>query len=455
MKLLLVRPAPSKETIGLQHLMIVEPLELEILAALKRPHDEVRVVDMILEKKPFEYFLRQFNPDVLCVTGYITNVPAMIQYCSTGKKINQELATIVGGVHCEVCPGDLDHPAIEFRVVRNAAISFTHLLNHIEGNGVLPPGILRKGEPFEESALPAFNFSVPFPDRSSVARYRNKYFYIFQDKVALLKTSFGCPYSCTFCFCKVITRGKYIRRSLNEILDELQSIREKEIYIVDDDFLFDSRWLKDFITGINSRKIEKHFLVYGRADFIAENPELMHELKNIGLKTVIVGFESFTDTELDQYNKRTSAGMYRQTMKVLKREKIDCFATIIIPPHWGKSDFSHMVKTIKELGIHFVNLQPLTPLPGTGLSVDESEMMISRSEYEKWDLAHVAVKPSALSVSEFYRELLKAYMSILYHPPVLLKYLVSYKPAMLWKMFLGGLRVNKQYRKKMKESRHA
>jgi radical SAM superfamily enzyme YgiQ (UPF0313 family) len=455
MKILLVRPAPSEETIGLQHLMIVEPLELEILAALKRPSDEVLVLDMILEKKPFDYFLKQFNPDILCVTGYITNVPAMIRYCSTGKNLNTALVTIAGGVHCEVCPDDLDHPNVDFRVVRNAAVTFTRLLNHIESNEELPPGILKKSESLLEPNLPAFDFRVPFPDRTSVARYRKKYFYIFQDKVALIKTSFGCPYSCTFCFCKVITSGKYIRRPLPEILDELQSISEKEIYIVDDDFLFDSRWLKEFIAGIKSRKIEKHFLVYGRADFIAENPALMHELKLIGLKTVIVGFESFSDTELDRYNKKTHAGMYRQTMEVLKREKIDCFATIIIPPHWSKNDFRHMVKTIKELGIHFVNLQPLTPLPGTGLSFDENEMMISRSEYEKWDLAHVAIKPSSLSVAEFYSELLKAYMSILYHPPVLLKYLVSYKPAMLLKMFFGGLRVNKQYRKKMKESRNA
>ena len=31
MKLLLIRPRPEKETIGLQHVMIVEPLELAVL----------------------------------------------------------------------------------------------------------------------------------------------------------------------------------------------------------------------------------------------------------------------------------------------------------------------------------------------------------------------------------------------------------------------------------------
>ncbi|HRQ29880.1 MAG TPA: hypothetical protein PLU49_07380, partial [Saprospiraceae bacterium] len=53
LKILMVRPKPSPETIGLQHLMVVEPLELEILYALKRPQDEALIVDLIIEKKPF------------------------------------------------------------------------------------------------------------------------------------------------------------------------------------------------------------------------------------------------------------------------------------------------------------------------------------------------------------------------------------------------------------------
>ena len=48
MKILMIRPRPEEETIGLQHVMIVEPMELEVLGALRRDHDEVVVVDMII-----------------------------------------------------------------------------------------------------------------------------------------------------------------------------------------------------------------------------------------------------------------------------------------------------------------------------------------------------------------------------------------------------------------------
>ena len=453
MKILMVRPRPSSETIGLQHLMIVEPLELEVLCALKRDTDAVAVVDMILEKRSFESFITEYQPDVLCVTGYITNVPEMISYCETAKRMINNITTIVGGVHCEVCPEDFDHSAIDFRVVRNAALIFTDLLNHIEKQSDFPKGILKKGDSLKDIQLPEFDFRVPFPDRESVSRYRDKYFYIYQDKVALIKTSFGCPYNCSFCFCRIITNGQYFQRPLPEVMQELEQIKEKEIYIVDDDFLVDKKWLQQFILEIKNRKIHKHFLIYGRADFIAKNPDILHELAEIGLNTIIVGFESFSDKELDSYNKNTSVEMYKETMNVLHKEKITCFATIIIPPEWDKQDFRNMVSVVKYLGLHFVNLQPLTPLPKTGISFPESQIIIKRTEYEKWDLAHITVQPTKLTVPEFYNEILKAYNDILYTPKVLWKYLTTYKPGMLFKMLVGGFKVSKQYRQKIKEAR--
>jgi len=236
-------------------------------------------------------------------------------------------------------------------------------------------------------------------------------------------------------------------------MQELEQMNEKEIYIVDDDFLVDKKRLEEFIFEIKKGKINKHFLVYGRADFIANNPDVIHNLAEIGLRTVIVGFESFSDKELDAYNKHTSVEMYKETMKVLHREKITCFATIIIPPEWDKQDFRHMVSVVKSLGIHFVNLQPLTPLPKTGISFPESQLIIDRKNYEKWDLAHITVQPTKLTVPEFYTEIMKAYNSILYSPGVLWNYLTSYKPGMLLKMLVGGYKVSQQYRQKIKEAR--
>ena len=107
--------------------------------------------------------------------------------------------------------------------------------------------------------------------------------------------------------------------------------------------------------------------------------------------------------------------MYKQTMAVLHREKLDVFATIIIPSDWDKNDFRHMVKVLKSLKIHFINLQPLTPLPKTGISFPEEELIIDKRNYPLWDLAHISVRPTKLSVPEFYQEILNKDIRQLQH----------------------------------------
>ncbi|MBN1895539.1 radical SAM protein [bacterium] len=452
MKVLLMRPRPSPETIGLQHLMIVEPLELEMLAALIRPPDVPIIIDMILERHPVQHFLRRINPDVFCVTGYITHVRIMIRYCRIAKMINPHIRTIVGGVHCEVLPEDLDDASIDFRVVRNAAIQFPLVLDHIRNGSDLPLGALRTGEAFHLKNLPDYDFQVPFPDRSLTQKYRKAYFYIFQERVALIKTAFGCPHSCNFCYCRKITGGSYHERPLGSVMKELQAVQEKNIYIVDDDFLVSPDRVLRFIEENRSAGLDKRYLVYGRADFIARHPRVIEKFGEAGLRTVIVGLESFDDRELAGYGKLSKAAENREAVRILNLCHIDCYATLILSPHWGRKDFDLCRDNLKALGIHYVNLQPLTPLPGTEIKVGEAEQLFSRHDFEKWDLAHVSIRPTQMSVATFYECILRLYRQILFQPRILLGYVRKYRPVMCYKMFKGSLLVRRQYDRKMREA---
>lgn len=451
MKILFVRPKPSKETIGLQHVMIVEPLELEVLATLAGAANQSVIIDMILENRQIDYFIRKEKPDIFCVTGYITNVPGMIDYCRCAKGINQAIITIAGGVHCEVCPEDFNDGSIDYRVVRNATVVFPQLLEYLRNNSTFPKGILRYNELPLHSELPPFDFYFPLPDRTLTNRYRKDYFYIFHEKVALIKTSFGCPFTCNFCFCRAITKERYFERPLADVIEELHSIKEKNVYIVDDDFLSSRTRVTDFIEANRSAHLDKNYLLYGRADFIAFNPDVMSDFKAVGLKTVIVGFESFYDHELKSYHKNTEAKTNEEAMKVLNNNQIECYATIIVSPGWGREEFDFCRDKILELGIHYVNLQPFTPLPGTGNKVERDDLIIPYSDFTRWDLAHVTIRPKKMSTADFYKNILRLYNSILFQPAFLVDYIKKYNLAMLLKMFWGSIKVRKQYLLKIKE----
>ena len=95
-----------------------------------------------------------------------------------------------------------------------------------------------------------------------------------------------------------------------------------------------------------------------------------------------------------------------------------------------------MVSEMQHLGIHFVNLQPLTPFPGTGVSPVNGSLIIDKADYEKWDLAHITVMPKQMSVVDFYKQILKSYQQILFQPRIILDYLLHQSWAMVLQFFL-------------------
>ncbi|MDD4545405.1 MAG: cobalamin-dependent protein, partial [Bacteroidales bacterium] len=94
MKILFLRPSAPEETIGLQHLMIVEPLELELLATLVEKEHEVIIIDLILEKQSAEYFIKKYMPDMVCITGYITHTADMLKISQKAKEINSKIIIV-------------------------------------------------------------------------------------------------------------------------------------------------------------------------------------------------------------------------------------------------------------------------------------------------------------------------------------------------------------------------
>jgi radical SAM superfamily enzyme YgiQ (UPF0313 family) len=450
MNILLIRPKPSNETIGLQHVMICEPLELEYLAGnIKHEDVDTFIIDMIIEKKPIEYFIKQYQPDIVGLTGYITHIKIINELSRRIRAVNPEIVIVVGGVHAEVMPEDFDSPYIDYVVEANPIDTFNEIISYVKNktrdeikHQPHIKGTYRIGT--VNLKMPTFNYSQP--NRSKVDGYRSRYYYMFHNPCALMKTSFGCPYNCSFCFCKEITDGKYYERNLDSVIEELKTIAEKEIYIVDDDFLFSRDRLNAFCDELQANNIKKKFLVYGRADFIANNEDIIERLAENGLSAVIVGLESYRDKDLDSYNKHTSIKENEKAVEILKKYDIELYATIILPMDFTKKDFINLGLWIKKLGIKFVNLQPLTPLPGTDIFNEyEKDLIIKRNDYEKWDLAHLALKPIHLSVRAYYLEIIKLYYRIIMSPESIKNMIRKYGLGPVLKLSKGSFFVTWQY----------
>ena len=453
MKVLLIRPNPPKETIGLQHVMVCEPLELEYLVSNVpeniRNKVDLRIYDLILEKKSYNKILVEENPDFVVFTGYITHIGVIKELAKIAKEMIPTVKTGVGGVHAEVVPEDFNSPFIDFIYNKNPVEAFNETLIGLLGDITIEN--IKNNISLLESNDKSFNLN--HPDRKSVERYRKDYYYMFHNPCALIKTSYGCPYNCSFCFCKEITGGKYYTRDINDVLLELEKISEEEIYIVDDDFLYDTNRIIEFINGLKSRNINKKFLIYGRADFIASNEELIRRFKEVGLQAVIVGIESVREKDLKEYHKGTTKEINEKCIDILKNLDVELYATLILPLDFTKGDFKELRRWLRNLDVRFVNLQPLTPLPGTDIFKKYApHLLVKRDGYPKWDMAHVVLRPEDMSIRAYYYEILLSYYRVIMRPRHLKALIKKYGIKECIKLLRGSSYVSWQYVKKIVNS---
>ena len=468
MNVLLFRPRPDKETIGLQNVMICEPLELEYISAnIEALGHTCTIVDMIIEKKNVPYFVKLYNPDVVGITGYISHVNIMKRYAKEAKEVNKKIVTIIGGVHAEDNPADFESPYVDYIIRANGIRTFIDILNKLEkdknntktNEGGNKSEIIGEEDEIECIYVPGkkppkkdTTFNYLYPDRDKVNKYRSKYYYMFHRNCTLIKTSFGCPYNCKFCFCRQIMDDQYFARDLEDIVNELATIPETEIYIVDDDFLVGRERILKFCDLLEQRGIEKKYLIYGRADYIAANEDVIKRFKEVGLRAVIVGLESCDSKQLDDYNKRTNVAINEKAVGILKKYDVECYGTFILGLDWTWDDFNALYKWIKKLGLVFVNLQPLTPLRGTDIYEKYKPRFIVREdEYEKWDLAHLVVRPDNISVRKYYWYTMVLYYRITANPISGWYMVKKYGLHDTLKLSIGAVAVNNQYWKKFIE----
>jgi radical SAM superfamily enzyme YgiQ (UPF0313 family) len=450
MNVLLVRPKPDRETIGLQNVMICEPLELEYAGAcLQARGDAVVIVDMILERKTIGCYVKKYKPDVVGITGYISHVNVIKEYAREIKLVAPQCKVIVGGVHAEVVPADFWDEHIDYILRANGLKTMIEILNFLDRNED-PSGLPGVYQPDHKSCFKETHFDYPLPDRNLTARYRKKYYYMFHNPCALMKTSFGCPYQCSFCFCRQVTDGAYFTREVEDIIAELKSIPETEIYLVDDNFLVEARQLLTFCDELEKHDIHKKFLIYGRADFIAGHEEIIARFASCGLRAVIVGLESNSEQELQKYHKQSSVTINETAIAILKKYHVECYGTLILGMDWSKADFNRLQQWLRKLDIKFINLQPFTPLPGTELYAEyQDQLIVPRQDYAKWDLAHLTVKPSQMSISRYYWNIILLYYRITMRPKNLFRMIRQYGLKENIKLTIGASKISYQYFRKM------
>lgn len=420
MKVLLIKP----ETVGIFALTAQvdhEPLEMEYLyTVIKFLGHEAVIYDRRHDLTSLKKKLRKVKPDVVCMTGYITQEPLTKKLTKAVKKINPKISVVLGGSHVEINYRNFYDSDADYLYHLSGLKNFALLMLYLSGEKKDLPLEDIKGICYRKDGEWIFNdkevespADLPVPDRSYLYANLKRYGYLKFRPLALVKNSYSCPNACTFCYCTNRNGGAYRCRNVEHLVEEIASLVVPNVHITDDNFLVSREYLQEFIRLIKEKNVQKKFLIYGRADFIAENEDIMKELAEIGLSLVMVGLEATDDKELDSYNKHATVWHNEECVRILSENNIICAGLFIVHQDMDKKDFKDLYKWIASRPI-IPTVSVFTPMQGAANYKEYEKDLVSK-DIRKQDLFHCILKPKHMSVFAFTMQYYKMSMKLAFH----------------------------------------
>ena len=411
--MLVVKPRPPRQNIRFDRLINSEPLELEYLATVLDRH-EVRLLNGVTDRRAPEAVARAFRPQVVLFTAYVTDIPAVLAAAQRLKRLPDAPLVFVGGVYAEVAPAHFYADGIDGVFFAGQLAGIAAALDRLargEEFRDVPGASFRHGDGFRANpCADAGIHTLPTPRRVLLEQQPRAFRYLHYRNCASVKTSFGCPGRCTFCFCRRMNGGRYTARPLAEVLDEIEALPTDTVFLVDDNFLVETERLQEFCDGVQARGLRKRFIAYGTAHFIARHPEVMRRLREAGLRGLIVGFEFVTDAALAGVGKAGSAADNDATVAICRELEIDLFALFIVDPQWRAAEFRQLAAYCASREVCFATFATLTRFPDSGCEPT------GRERWWRYDLLRLHEEPAHMSRRRYYLWLYYLYLLPGLHP---------------------------------------
>ena len=412
MRVLLIYPNANKKVLSWGDTgALAEPIALEYIAAVAEQEGcEVKLLDLRLHNELLEETLSSFAPDVVGLTGYSMHVLRCLEVAALAKEILPSCRTVVGGHHATLEPVDFQEPQIDYIVCGEGTSAFRALLAQIEEKDLdrsISGVYARRNGSFHYGGPPGplHIDDIPIPDRRLTPEDRANYFIDWMKPIAMMRTSVGCPYRCSFCSLWRLMNGRYHVRDLDRVVEELKTIDEKSIFLVDDEPFVNAMRMRDLAGKIERSGIKKHFFSYCRTDSLIRERETVRQWRDIGLRRLLLGIETVFDDEAARYNKKQNNAQVIKAIQIGAELDVHLLCNFIVHPSYTEKEFNGLIGFIKENDIQYPSFTIWTPLPGTPCR--DMDILIrqpnGRPNWDYFDLQHPVTK-TALPLAEFHRQ---------------------------------------------------
>ena len=359
---------PTKE------LLVIPPLpptDLMYLASIAETCEFEAIIRDYSQGGNFEADLKEIQPNYLVANIATPTFKSDMMAVQLAKEIVPSICTIVKGAPFLTYNTNTiyENPFIDYVIMGEAELTLKDILDGVPDNEIL-------GICYRENFQPVKNDKRPFIDNLDILPFPARHLvdnsiYKRPDngKVqAVVKVARGCPFHCFFCLATPVSGTKVRTRSPENIVAELKECVEKynikNFLFWSDIFNFNREWTLELCQKIIESGLKITWSSNTRADTMDD--EMAKMMYKSGCRLVSIGVESGSQKMLDNIGKKITLDDIRNTVKILKKNKIKIYNYFVIGLPWQTEEtVEETIKFAIELDSNFISFYTATPLPGT------------------------------------------------------------------------------------------
>ncbi len=359
------------------------PIDLLIQSGLLSKRYDVKVIDAIasdMMERQAIHIISEYKPDVILSMTSVLSYKQDMAFLSEIKSVLPDVSIFAVGEPFLEQPRMLlrEHPFLD-----GALLSFIHddITAYMD-------------ERFEEIKMMAFRkdkeillqynagehgrFSIPLPRHELFPLKRYWMPFIMHHPFASVLTSYGCPYTCSYCNSGADTIG-FLNRDIDEVMDELRYVKRLEmrhVFIKDMTFGIPRRHAMLLCEAMIKERLDITWHCYSRTDVV--DGEMLKLMKNAGCNLIQFGVETSNEATLKKYNKAIPPDKTVQSFELAHKYGIMTGAHFIFGlPEDSPDDMKKTVELSKHLKPAYVSFNIATPRYGTPL---RNELMSGKDQ---------------------------------------------------------------------------
>jgi len=393
MKIKLVSPKMTLRPMDSEFKRAMSPsLALLILAALTPNIHEVYIEDENVGKLHLED-----QPDLVGITVNVDTSPRA--YTIAQHYRQRGIKVILGGIHVSANPDEALAYA-DSVCIGEAEELWEQVLADVQ-TGAL------KNKYYHDQPTNLAN--TPIPKWSLV----NKAKYLYTNVVV---TSRGCPFQCEFCYnsCAYV-HHKFRNRPIEHIIEEIKALGTKQVMFIDDNFIGNISWTKEFLKQIKPLDLKWHAAV---STNLVQHLNLLDNMKDSGCASLFIGFETINQASLASVGKyQNNIKSYEKLIQEIHARGIMVNASLVFGfDNDEPAVFEETLNWLVRNKIETMTAHILTPYPGTKIYQRlKTENRIIDHEPTHYNTSYAVFSPHKMTrqqLSEGYLQIYEDFYSI-------------------------------------------